>query len=68
MKSKLFQGIFNWYGELHTIYSHANNKSRALINMVHKLEDILPHDYKKLYPYFKFGNNKYEIKEVIKDD
>lgn len=64
---KLHKGTFNWHGEVHVVYSHATNKARALINMVHKLEKILPYDYWKIYGYFKFGENKYEIKEVKKD-
>ena len=51
MKS-LYKGIFNWYGELHILYTHAGNKSKAFDNFVVQLTKLLKVTRLCVYYYF----------------
>ena len=61
-----FRGIFNWYGENHTLYTYADNTEKAKRNMIKQLQDILGITcFITVASYFYNGDDKHEIAEVI---
>ena len=62
----LFKGTFNWYCELHTLYTHAKNKDKAFSNFVIQLCTLLKKNKRSIYLNFiSEEGKKYDIKEVI---
>ena len=65
----LFKDTFNWYCELHILYTHAKNESKAFSNFIIQLSKLLKVSKRSIYLNFigKEGK-KYSIKEVIASD
>lgn len=58
--SILYKGIFNWKGEVKTLYKHALNKKVAFNLFINELSNI----YKISRPYIRnyfSGTNRYKI-------
>ena len=66
---KTFKGKFNHSGELHELWTKAQDEDRAFTNFVHQLGETLGIKGHKLYANFKMDKRpKYEIREVKPDD
>ena len=62
---KLYKSKFNYSGELHEMWTKAQNKERAFTNFVHQLGETLGIAGHKMYVHFKMDKRpKYEIREV----
>ena len=48
----LFKSTFNWYCELHTLYTHAKNESKAFSNFIVQLTKLLKVTRLCVYHYF----------------
>ena len=60
-----FKGTFNWYCELHVLYTHAKNEKYAFSNFIVQLSKKLSRNKRSIYTYFVYGiQDKYKIKEV----
>ena len=63
----LFKGIFNWYCELHVLYTHAKSEGGAWGNFVIQLAKLLNVSRRSIYIYFiNEKKDNWEIKEVKK--
>jgi hypothetical protein len=51
----LFKGTFNWYCELHILYTHAKNESKAFDNFIVQLAKLLKVTRLCVYYYFIDG-------------
>jgi hypothetical protein len=60
---KLFKGLFNWYGQIFELYSHAQRASRAHSNMIKQLSDTLGINITAVRLYLMSGNRS-KIEEV----
>ncbi len=62
---KLFKGTFNWYCELHVLYTHAESRDRAFNNFVIRLMKTLKVSRGRIYGYFLNENiNNWEVKKI----
>jgi len=68
MSKKLFKGTFNWYGEIHTLHTNAGNVQRALFNFMVQLSVKLNRTQSSIRYYFNDGKDRWNIKEIVKDD
>lgn len=61
----LFKGTFNWYCEIHTLYTHTKNKdkNKALNNFIVQLTKILKVSRESIYIYFNNDKDNYRIEE-----
>lgn len=48
----LFRGMFNWYCEVHVLYTHAKNKEKAFNNFIIQLSKILERSRSIVNVYF----------------
>jgi peptide subunit release factor RF-3 len=60
--TKKYKGVYNWYKENITVYTHATSKEKAHMNMCIQLSKKLNRNVGSIVAYFK--TNKYEIDEV----
>lgn len=51
----LFKGTFNWYCEVHILYTRAKNKYKAFNNFIVQLSKILKRNRSTVYIYFIDG-------------
>jgi hypothetical protein len=66
-KKKLnFKGVFNFSGQLITLYAHAYSESRAKKLFITKLSDRLGWSESYLKGYFSGTVNNYEIRKEVK--
>ena len=64
---KLFKGTFNYYCELHTLYTQAKNKSKAFNNFIMQLAKILKVSRRRIYLYFlNEKKDNWKIKEEVR--
>ncbi len=61
---KTFHGTFNWYGEIHEVYSTTTNISRARLNMLATLASKLKRSVGSVVHYFPVNSVRYIIKYV----
>ena len=62
---KTFKGKFNHQGEIHEVWTKAQDKERAFTNFVCQLGEALGIKSHKMYAHFKMDKRpKYEIEEV----
>jgi len=60
---KLYKGTFNWYGELHVLYTHAKCQNAAFNNFCTQLSKKLDKSRRSIYIYFVDGSkDNYKIK------
>lgn len=65
---KLFKGTFNWYCELHVLYTHAKNKDKATSNFIVQLSRLLKVSRRSVYMYFlRESVVNFKVKEVSKN-
>jgi len=65
----LFKGTFNWYCELHVLYTHTKNIDKAFNNCISQLTKILKVSRRKVYLYFvSEKKDNFKIKEVINEN
>ena len=62
----LYQGIFNYHGELHNYFRTTTTARRAFFYMTRKLAQELKVTHSRIKYYFGGMKSNYEIKEVIK--
>lgn len=61
----LFKGTFNWYCELHTLYTHAKNETKAFHNFTAQLAKLLKTTRRNVHDYFiDTKKDNWIIKEV----
>lgn len=60
---KLYKGLFNWYGEVYTVYVRVHSKVQAKLLMGKDLSPILGYSSVFIGHYFKDKDN-YQIEEV----
>lgn len=61
----LFKGVFNWYCELHTLYTHAKNERKAFNNFITQLSKTLKRNRSIVSVYFLKGSiDNWSIKEA----
>lgn len=61
----LFKGTFNWYGEVHVLYTKAKCEKGAFNNCIVKLARELERSRRSVMFYFLDRNrDNWEIKEV----
>ena len=61
----LYKGTFNWYGEVHVLYTGAKCQNRALGNFISRLARELGRTRRSIQFYFLDENeSNWEIKEV----
>jgi len=66
-KKKLFEGTFNWHGEVLIIYSHASSEKQAFSMMITRLSNKLDFTRVMISNYFLDSwKDNYKIKEVRK--
>lgn len=59
-----FKGTFNWYCEVHVLYTHAKNKNKAFNNFITQLCILLKRNRRSIYLNFiNEEGKKYDIKE-----
>lgn len=58
----LFKGIFNYYGETNTLYTHAQSRAQAFNFFCRQLSEKYEHSYMVIYGYF-INTDRYEIIE-----
>jgi hypothetical protein len=59
-----YQGIFNWYGEIHKLSTTTKNRDLAFIKLTRVLTKKLERTYSSVAVYFIGGRGKYEINEI----
>lgn len=60
----LYKGIFNWYCEIHVLYTRAKNKGLAFNNFITQLSKLLKRNRLAISVYYLRGNlDNYTIKE-----
>ncbi len=62
--SRKYKGTFNWYKEVHELYTTANSEKDALNNMVAKLAGKLGIKFLIVKEYFLHAPNSYKIIEL----
>ncbi len=67
----LYKGIVNWYGELHTIYTHANSVQEATRNICKQLQKrgigyAIPYIFNKLRS--DHSGVQFDLKLEVKDE
>jgi len=55
-------GTFNWYGEIYTLHTKADNEKIAFQKMTRALSKKLERRYSAVGSYFLNRENKYEVK------
>lgn len=61
----LYKGIFNWYGEIHILYTEANCQNRAFGNLIMQLSKKLKRTRRSVMFYFEDEKkNNWSLKEV----
>jgi len=58
----LFKGIFNYYGETNTLYTHAQSRAQAFNFFCRQLSEKYEHSYMAIYSYFA-KTDRYKIIE-----
>ena len=61
---KLYKGVFNWKGELHTFHNLAYSESQAKQFMYNRLADKLKVDVGYVKGYFMFKGNAITMEEI----
>lgn len=64
-KKGKYQGIFNWYGEVHTLHTSALSEGQARTFMCKKIAECLKLEHSAVLIYFNGSKNNYEIKKVV---
>ena len=62
----LFEGIFNWYGETFTLYTHAKNENEAKENFMRRLAKKLNRGVSTIKIHFNGENDNYFISKKEK--
>ena len=65
-KKTLYKGTFNWFGEVHTLYTHATSRGSARTQLFKKLAKKLDHIFSFVSTHYCLGH-QYTVKEVKKD-
>lgn len=60
----LFEGTFNWYGEVRNLYSHALSEVEARLNMFNQLARRLGVRASVVSQYYKKKGDGFRIVEV----
>lgn len=61
----LYKGTFNWYGEVHVLYTHAKFQNKAFDNFCVQLSKKLEKNRRSIYIYFlDESKDNFRIKEV----
>ena len=64
----LYKGSFNWYGEvIKDLYAHAYSREQAFNFLCKQVSVKVGRSLFDVRHYF-YDSNKYELKEVIKDE
>lgn len=61
-----YKGTFNWYREVHTLYTEARGENTAYIKFTNALSKKLQRTPNIIRAYFGGQKDNYEIREVIK--
>ena len=64
MKKK-YKGVFNWYGELHTLYTYSKDENLAFNNFITQLTKTLKISRGRVYNYFI--NSEKDNFKIIKE-
>ena len=51
-EKKRYKGVFNWYNEVHTLYTYAKDEKKAFNNFVTRLAKLLEVPGSRVYYYF----------------
>lgn len=60
---KRYKGVFNWYGEIYTMWTHTYSLSQARTTMLSNLAKKLGLTYKRASDYFLPERDNYKIEE-----
>ncbi|RPI56357.1 MAG: hypothetical protein EHM49_00605 [Deltaproteobacteria bacterium] len=61
----LYEGIFNYSGELFKLYTHANSPERAFLNFMSQLSKKLEVNKRAVMYRFNGSKDNYYVKEVV---
>jgi hypothetical protein len=64
MGKRKYKGVFNYQGEIHTIYRYGVSSLQVKQFMVRELAKKLGKEYSVVRNYFLYLGNKFEIEEV----
>lgn len=64
---KLYKGTLNWFGEVHTFYTHATSLGGARILLFKQLADKLSYEFSYVSSHLAIQDN-YNIEEVKKNE
>jgi uncharacterized protein (UPF0248 family) len=57
----LYKGVFNWYKEIYTLYTHAKDVNIAKSNLFKQLADKLKREVSSVYNHYKDKEQSYSI-------
>jgi len=60
-------GQYNWYGEIHKLWTHASYISMAHKNFINQLSKRIDTSKYRLRQYFNTGKNNFKILEKEKE-
>ena len=65
----IFKGTFNWYCELHVLYTHAKSETKAFHNFTTQLAELLKVTRRSIHGYFiNTKKDNWKVKEVKVND
>lgn len=64
MSKHLYRGIFNWYGEVYTLFRYAASKDQAFRLFLLELVNRLGYSFHRLKLYYNRHQSNYSIQEV----
>lgn len=68
MKSHLYRGQFNWYGEIFVIWKHAANWQKAFFLMIKEIAKTLGINEYRVRIYFNGNEDNYKIERKRKNE
>lgn len=65
MTNSLWKVTINWFGELHTVWTHATGMRRVLKNTAHQLaKKGIPYEKNYIYRKLYYGDVQYKTEEL----
>ena len=67
IENNLYKGTFNWFGEVHTLYTHAPSLPKAHTNLFHQLADKVGYHFSYISIYYNLGKHEYQINQEVQN-
>ena len=63
-----YKGVFNWYGETHTLWTHSTSEAGARVNLFRQLAKKVEYSFAFVSCYFAADTGSYEVNIHNKED